>query len=267
MAATPPRLQVLIATHRPEGINRVAAMSLPRLEQVGYIVSWQAHGNAPVPDGIACRNDITVCRFDKPGVSRNRNNAFDHATAPLVLVADDDLEYLPGAFDDIIAAFDQNPDLDFAAFRYEGDDPKTYPSTEVSLTPPPPGFCLTAFEFAMRRNQATARLRFREDFGPGAPRYIAGEDDMLLITAGRLGLRGRFFPVTIARHPGLTTGFRPIADPRVAQTTGALLRANNPRIGWLPRIPLTAWRIWRSGRMPLLSAMRHLALGAYFYKP
>lgn len=257
-----PRLQVLIATHRPEGIGRVAAMHLPQIDQVGYIVSWQNHGNTPLPAEIASRPDIEVCRLDQPGVSRNRNNAFDHATAPLVLVADDDLEYNPEALKQIISIFDNHPELDFATFRYDGPDQKSYPAAVTPLNPRPSGFCLTAFEFAMRRNDATAHLRFREDFGPGAPRYIAGEDDMLLIDAGRLRLRGAFFPLTIARHPALTTGFRAVADPRVAQTTGAILRADNPRLRWLPRIPLTAWRLWRAGRMPLLSAMRHLTIGA-----
>lgn len=267
MTAATPRLQVLIVTHRPDGINRVEAMHLPRVESVGYVISWQNHGNAPVPEAIASRDDIIVSRCDHAGVSANRNNAFEAATAPVVLVGDDDLAYSPDALKEIIRIFDTHPGLDFATFRYDGGDNKQYPPAETSLTPIPPGFHLTAFETAIRRGPRTQRLRFREDFGPGAPRFIAGEDDMLLVTAVKLGLTGRFFPLTIARHEGVTTGYRPITDPRVAQTTGAIIKATHPGpAGWIPRMPLTAWRLWRGGRMSFFPALKHLVTGALAYR-
>lgn len=46
-------LDVLICTYTPDGIRRVAGMNLPALEGVTYIVSWQEHADAPVPDSLA----------------------------------------------------------------------------------------------------------------------------------------------------------------------------------------------------------------------
>lgn len=90
---------------------------------------------------------------------------------------------------------------------------------------------------------------------------------MLLATAVKLGLAGRFFPLTIARHEGVTTGYRPVTDPRVTQTTGAVIRAFHPGVaGWSPRLPLTAWRLWRGGRMPFFPALKNLVAGALAYR-
>ena len=58
------RLDVLIATHRPEGIKRVVDMDLPRVDGVGYIVSWQDHRGVLVPQELARRDDIEIVRFE-----------------------------------------------------------------------------------------------------------------------------------------------------------------------------------------------------------
>ena len=86
-------LDVLIATHTPEGILRVADMNLPVVEGVRYIVSWQDHRDAEIPPALDARNDVTVDRFGQRGVSFNRNNAIELSTADVYLVADDDLRY------------------------------------------------------------------------------------------------------------------------------------------------------------------------------
>ena len=255
------KLQVLIATHQTAGIERVCDMDLPRVEGVEYLVSWQTHGNLPVPSALSARADISVLRFDGVGVSANRNNLLNHATAPLVLIADDDLCYAPGAFGRIIEVAEANPDVDYFSFRYDGADNKNYPPEVCSLKHLPKGFYQTAFEVALRRSPRTEGLQFNEKFGPGAPVFTAGEDEMLLLTARRMGLVCRFFPLTITCHKELTTGSRPLT-PGTARSAGAIIRLQNP-LTWFLRIPVYAWRRSKEGRMTFRSALCHAAYGAF----
>lgn len=255
------KLQVLIATHQAAGIERVRDMDLPSVEGVEYLVSWQAHGDLPVPSALLTRPDIAVLRFDGVGVSANRNNLLNHSTAPLVLIADDDLRYAPGAFERIIEVAQANPDVDYFSFRYDGADNKNYPPAECDLKHLPENFYQTAFEVALRRSPRTGGLQFNEKFGPGAPVFTVGEDEMLLLTARRMGLVCRFFPLTITCHKGLTTGSRPLSIGS-ARSAGAIIRLQNP-VTWFLRIPLYAWRRAKEGRMTFRSALRHAAYGAF----
>lgn len=86
-------LQVAIPTHAPEGISRIERVLLPPREGVGYVVSWQDHRNARIPDAVAARDDVEVLRFDGRGLSANRNNALEHCRADIILIGDDDLVY------------------------------------------------------------------------------------------------------------------------------------------------------------------------------
>ena len=67
-------VDIAIITYKPEGIERLSKMQLPQMEGVRYVVSWQAHELASVPEELL-RDDIVVYRFDKNGQSYNRNNA------------------------------------------------------------------------------------------------------------------------------------------------------------------------------------------------
>ena len=82
-------LQVLISTCSPEGISRVAAMALPAVEGVEYLVMWQRHEGGEVPETLAERPDVRVMRSGRIGLSANRNDLLDVATADAVLSAVD----------------------------------------------------------------------------------------------------------------------------------------------------------------------------------
>ena len=257
-----PYMTIAIVTHRPEGIGRVADMQLPRIEGVEYVVSWQSHGDAPVPPTLLSRTDIRICRFDRQGVSANRNNSISHARGEIVLIGDDDLIYYPDSLRQVMDIFRADPTLHYASFRYEGTDNKVYPPVSVSINPRPKNFHQTTFEVAFRRCPATAPLIFNEQFGPGICRFSAGEDSIFAMTARNLGLNCRFFPITICSHPGLTTGFRAVTDPGVTRTKGAAIALEHPLT--LPlRLPLAAWRDSRSGRSPFFRSLRNLVSGAW----
>lgn len=253
----------MIATHRREGIERVVAMELPRVEGVEYVVSWQAHDNQPLPAALESRGDVRVVRYDGSTLSGNRNMALDSSLGDICLVADDDLRYTTAQLRAVVDTFVTHLEVDMALFRYEGTG-KRYPEVETDLEPVPGFFFPTNFEMAFRRQVGAERgLRFNPLFGPGAPYLTAGEDDMLFRRAHACGLRRRFFPVTITRHDGPTTGQRPVTDPGVMRTTGALIHLDHPATSWL-RIPLNAWRVKRAGRCCLLNALLWMAQGAVY---
>ena len=254
-------MSVTIVTHRPEGIGRVAAMNLPVIDGVEYVVSWQNHGDAPIPATLTQRRDIRVCRCAATGVSANRNNALDNARGEIVLIGDDDLIYNREALEKVIGVFRSDPTLHYASFRHDGPNKKQYPAESLSINPRPRNFHQTAFEVAFRRCPMTDRLRFSPSFGPGTKRFTAGEDTILAMTARNMGLNCRFFPITIATHPGLTTGFRRVTDAGVTRTKGAAITLEHP-VTFLLRLPLAAWRDSRAGRAAFLASLRHLFTGA-----
>ena len=161
-------LDLAMITHGPQGIERVATVLLPPQPGVRYVVSWQRHENAPIPTALL-RPDVEIHRFDGVGLSNNRNNALDHCTADVILIADDDLTYLPGAFNEILRVFSENPGLDFATFRSEKDGNPVYPKTETRLRNPlPKNYYAVSIEMALRRSSA-GNLRMCPELGLGAP--------------------------------------------------------------------------------------------------
>lgn len=253
-------LDLAMITYRPEGLDRVAKVLLPQQQGMRYIVSWQQHENAPIPAALM-RSDVEIHRYDGIGLSNNRNNAIDHCSADIILIADDDITYLPDAFGEIIRIFRENPSLDFATFRSEKDMDPEFPSAETSLRNPlPKGYYVTSFEMALRRSTAGG-LRMCPELGLGAPRFHGGEDEMMLHTAISRGLDCRFFPITICRHPHPSTGTKTSATDGNLRAFGAVIALMHPWSSPL-RVPLKAWRIARSGRAPFLRALRYITAGA-----
>lgn len=254
------KLDVAIVTHRPEGLVRVAAMDLPAIEGVRYVVSWQNHEDAPIPDSLM-RDDIAIYRFDGRGISRNRNNAYEHCTADIVLNSDDDLIYTPEQLKAVVRTFDENPDVDLATFMADMPGPAVYPKESTALTEPlPKGYWVVSFTMAFRR-KAIGDLRMHPDLGLGAEKMHAAEEELFLLSAIRRGLNCRFFPVTICTHPDESTGTQSRLTPPVIRAMGCYIAIATPKT-LVPRIVLKALRLKRSGRAGFISAIRYLAEGA-----
>lgn len=238
-------LEVLICTLGSKGIKQVVAMGLPHVKNVSYLVSWQ------MPDGEIPQNllrpDVRVITSHDTGLSRNRNHALDNATGDILLIADDDLRYTAEQLLSVLDVFSKNPSLEVATFRYDGEDKKCYPDHECDLGKKvPKGYYLSSVELALRRDSPAGKLRFNEKMGIGARYLHAGEEELLLLAARKMGLNCRFFPITITSHEGLTTGNRHVM-PGVARAFGAYIGLAHP-FTCLPRIVLKAWRLYRSGQ-------------------
>lgn len=216
------QLQVLICTYGQEGIRRVAAGTHPRVEGVEYVVSWQLpRGEAVVPGAIGRREDFKVVVTHSIGLTRNRNEALRLATAPIVLIADDDLNHKASGLIGIMEEFDAHPDYDFMTFRFETDvAEKIYPELEFDFPDVPENFYVSSCEIAFRTSKVKDRFRFNENFGVNAL-FCAGEEDIFIHDIIKGGLRGRYAPIVIAEHPGPTTAFRADKD-RLIEAKGAV---------------------------------------------
>ncbi len=240
-------LNLAIVTHKEDGIKRVVDMNLPHVGGVRYIVSWQSSEGVKLPEALY-REDMEIIRTDSKGVARNRNNAVSRCKADIILHADDDLRYTPEQLLSVIATFEQHPEVDLAAFRYDGESNLIFPKEECDLTElPKGGFSYTNFTLAVRRSAILGKVYFDTRLGIGAEYTGCGEEDFYLYQARKLGLNCRFFPITITTHRGLTTGFRKITDIRILRGFGAIIRVEFPKTALL-RIALKTWRMFRSGQ-------------------
>ena len=261
MNAELPTLDLAVATHRPEGIRRVASMVLPPIPGVRYVVSWQSHGDFPLPEELRERPDVEIHRFSGSGLSNNRNNAIDHCTADLILFADDDVIYSPEGITQLRRAFADNPEVDFITLRSQHGDLSRFPNQSVRLKSRlPKGYSVASFEIAFRRIRCGA-LHCCPELGLGAPRLHGGEDEIFLLSAIKRGFDCRYFPITIGAHPHESTGTKAKMTDGNILAAGCVIALTYPWSAAL-RLPLKAWRLARSGRAPFFSALLRLGQGA-----
>lgn len=251
---TGPILQVMICAYGRDGIERVAASAHPRVEGVEYLVSWQVKPDEtedPAPKALD-RDDFRIFYTISKGLSVNRNTALSQATAPVLLISDDDTDYTEDGLRAVMDSFRTYPDADIIAFRYASACfRKTYPQCSVSLDNPPKGYFVSSIEIAFRRESVQGRIWFNENFGVGAV-FPYGEEDIFLKDCLDAGLKGIFVPVTIARHDGTTTSDRNLMLYTRPLTKGAVFLRLHPR-QWPLRMLAHAIReygSWRKGIVP-----------------
>ena len=251
---TPPRLQVMICTYGREGLERVAAGAHPPVEGVEYLVSCQEYpgsGAYPIPKALL-RDDFRIITTDTKGLSVNRNIALANATASLLLISDDDVDYTAEGLHAVIDAFSRHPDTDIMTFRYvSASHVKSYPTHTCSLSDQVKKCFMTSFEIAFRRKSVQGRIWFNENFGIGAT-FPFGEEDIFLRDCLDAGLKGIFEPVTIARHDGHTTSGRNLMLPTRPMTKGADFIRLHP-YDWPLRMithTIREFPLWMKGIVP-----------------
>lgn len=258
-------LDVLIATMGTAGIGRVAAMRLPEVEGVRYIVSWQMPDDIrmDVPDALV-RDDVVIYRHDDAGVSRNRNYAMSKATADVCLTADDDLLYDAEGLRSVMDVFRSDDALDVALFKYAGGSAKRYPDREYDVVRLRKGHFVSEVEIAFRRSSVSgANVRFNPLIGTCSPTIPTGEGEMFVYTALRHGLRCRFFPIVVALHPGVSSGFRTADTPGSLTGPGAMIYMYHKHT-WPLRIVVNAWRAKHRCGGGFLQALQDMKNGALY---
>lgn len=257
-------LDIAIATHKPDGIKRVAAMNLPHIDGVRYVVSWQSHENAPIPESLN-RADVEIHRFDGVGQSHNRNNAFSHCRADIILFGDDDLIYSVEGLKGLIEAFESNPDVDLATFENISPVNPVYPNQACILSEPlPKGYWVAAYLIAYRKSKV-GDLLCHPMLGLGNKILNGAEDEFFLLSAIRRGYKCMFFPITICEHPQLSTGVKTKLSPSNLRATGCYMAIAYPWT-FLLRLPLKALRVAKQKQASFFKSLWYLINGA-FYAP
>ncbi|MDO4319485.1 MAG: glycosyltransferase [Bacteroidales bacterium] len=253
-------LDIAIITYGPEGIRRLAERDFPVIAGISYVISWQDYREGDVPSALL-RDDIKVVRCDAPGLSNNRNRSIESCTSDIILISDDDITHDFNALRQLIEIFERNPELDVATFRSIHPSGVIYPDHSCRLSVPyPKGYSVTSFEIALRRSTA-GNLRACPELGLGSPRFHAGEDEMLLLSAINRHLDCRFYPLTICEHPHVSTGCKATLTDGNLLAAGCVIALTYPGSCML-RIPLKAWRVSRRGQASLARALWQITRGA-----
>ena len=212
-------LDILICTVS-DRLTVIPDMLLPERNGVHYIVSVQHTCPASeviIPAGLEARPDVTIAPLQGMGLSRNRNNAISMSTADICLIADDDNRYKPEFIDNILDAWNANPDADILTFQaqtLQGEPLHPYPAPYVC-----------SVEITFRRSAVVDKnLMFDERFGLGSPLLCAGEEEIFMADARRAGLNVRYIPCVIVQTVGMTTGTNLIGNRKLQITKGAVFK-------------------------------------------
>lgn len=239
------KLQILICTYGDSPCHLHNKM-MPQIEGVSYLICWQmpTEQTAPHINKLSERDDIEVLTFSDKGLSKNRNHALDAASAPYILIADDDTTFIESGLREIIDTFDNDSSLDFATFRLRmPEDHRPTPPDKHPLSQPWKGYYFCSPEIALRL-ESVRRIgaRFSEILGIGSPRCTAGEEEVFAHKLLRAGLYGIFRDVFIVEHPNLSTGSTKATDPAFLRSKGVVLSYLHSFVSAMLRLPLYAYR-------------------------
>jgi len=257
-------LQLLISTI-DDGINNIPGMLLEPRKGVGYLVSWQhsSDGYGDLPASLV-RDDVTVVHLQGRGLSRNRNNCINNATADVCLICDDDCRYTHDQLNCVAMAFATNRKLDIATFKAHGTN-TDYPEKAMSLNEKHKNYHVSSIEIAFRRTSVQGKLQFNELFGLGAPDLHCGEEEVLVHDALGMGLNCMYFPTYIVNHIGEPTSITRVSSPGTLKARGAFLYIAY-RGTMIPRVFLISYRLHRDYGVPFWNAVRNMTAGILYIK-
>lgn len=210
---------VLVSTLNERYVNLNNLLQEER-ENVKYIICHQVTDGKNYDNIFSGRNDVAYYQIRDRGLSKSRNICISKADTDVCLIADDDIKYLPGAFDRIIQDFaDLNADLICYKTMLPDSKPmRSYPIDRLeirSLRSHRP----CSIEIAFRR-KSVASIAFDERFGLGAV-FPMGEELIFINEAVVSGLKIVFVPEFIVIHPAETTATSRHVNKALVVATGA----------------------------------------------
>ena len=202
-------IQLLISTLN-EGILKVGAIILPQMEDISYLISHQCTSeDVPVVPQELMRNDITIVRMEKGGLSVNRNNCLRHATGDVVVILDDDVRLKPEYIAAIRNIFSNNyVEISCCKIRtFPGEpDYKEYPEKHFQLTNLQQIKAISSIEIAFRLNSVRSKgIWFDERFGLGTS-LKSGEEMLFLYECLKRGISIHYFPEYTVEHHYQSSG-------------------------------------------------------------
>jgi GT2 family glycosyltransferase len=200
-------IDLLVSTmnYRPGALDKLLA-TVP--DFVNVIVVNQVTEASEFEAQFQIRPNAMGHSFRERGLSRSRNRLISLAASDVFVISDDDVEFLPDAFKRVAEAFSENPRQDILTFKMlkpDGEPRKHYklhPFQHNSFSIAAVSSCEIA---AQRTLLKTANISYDESFGLGTA-YPMGEEVIFLSDCITAGLKIRFIPIAISRHPEESTG-------------------------------------------------------------
>lgn len=191
------KIEVLVATMKQNNIEFLKKMNIS--DKADIIVCNQSdHFDYQlIQNG---RQKIQFITHDTIGVGINRNIGLLNSSADILLFADDDIVYDDNAFDEIIKAFDEHPDVDGFIFNIDtiGMDMGRRKNSQMKRICVHNFLNYGAVRLAVRKNSIKKfNIYFSEMFGGGAP-YGSGEDTLFIRNCLKNRLKLYTYPLKIA---------------------------------------------------------------------
>lgn len=201
-------VQVLISTFG-DSIARVPGVLETVPPDISVLVVHQdLAGRHRQYDRLFSRDRLEIHPVVDRGLARSRNLALKLASAEIVLPTDDDVRFVPGAFESVNDAFRSLPDAGVITFR--ALDGRDRPYQNYAARPFRHNLRsirrVFSIEIALRRQSMSARqLRWDEDFGLNA-RYPGALELAFMKNVLDAGVPAYYRPATIVSHAGPSTG-------------------------------------------------------------
>lgn len=198
------KIQLLLSTMHQNNKGKLSDLNI----QTDMVVVNQC-SNEEEEQFFWDKHEITWINSKGRGLSKSRNLALQRASAPYVVLADDDLEYVDGYESVISQAFEEHPQADIITFQVEGIEKvfKKYSrkGKKISFLS---SMHISSVEIAVRLESIKkAGIQFNEMFGAGA-KYCMGEENIFLFQCLKAGLHIVYVPKKIASlHIGESTWF------------------------------------------------------------
>lgn len=256
-------VQVVAVTMDADGLDVLSRMGVVGSAVLGNQTTFEA-----VWKGQSSRGDgwVGVCEKTR-GVGKNRNAALRAATGDIVLLADDDMRFVPGYEEIAARAYNEYPQADVIVFNLGGSVGGRRMVSKVTrvrwFNYQRIGGARLSFRLSKVRGEG---LEFSTLFGAGA-RYSAGEDTLFLRDCLSARLRVICVPVSVADLVDLreSTWFRGY-NLDFFHSRGALFAAVS-RISWRLLVLQFLVRHWRGlgGVVTFNAALRAMFDGGNEY--
>lgn len=200
-------LEILISTMNKKDLSFLDSM-FPDLDtsQYSILIVNQTQWDE---DLTSSNPKIRVVNSREFGLSKSRNLALDHAKGDILLIADDDIHYLPDFKETILNAYQAYPEASLISFQFLNEHKelgKLYPKKEGYLTSTKQ--FLTSFEMTFRLEAIKKHnIKFDERFGIGAI-FLCAEEQVFRHHFLKTNLKVAFVSQPICIHAGLTSGFK-----------------------------------------------------------
>lgn len=160
------------------------------------------------------------------GLTKSRNLALRNATADIVILADDDIQYVDGYQEKILKAYATLKDASIIAFNINSSKDITYRkhSNKIRKAPFYKNYSSVRLTF-IRRIFEEYNIEFNEDFGAGSI-YGSGEEAILLSQFRRKKLKVYEYPICISNVDSSESSWFNGYNDKYFYDIGALISEN-----------------------------------------